>query len=283
MTDLRPAPKPRKNPQLWQAYLFWEELMLMRQRHTLRISSIENGKSNLDAIFERAMMDGSVTMMDAKGKPKTYNTFPISDILGNAEKMMINYGSLVPVWPWITGVKGLGAGSQAAKILALIDDISRFDTIAKLWRYAGYGLYEYYEKDGRIQAPIKGKQSQGKGEERRIVEVMPDPQDDWALSTGRDRGVVGYVLPYNKTLKSTLYVAADGFVKQQTPYFIDVYYAEKKRQRELHPEKVKVNGRIDFSDAHINNRGMRKMIKEFLKCLWLEWRTAEGLPVTEKY
>ena len=50
--DRRPDPKPRKNPHLWQAYLNWQELVELRKRHLLRISSIEHGKSNMDAQFE---------------------------------------------------------------------------------------------------------------------------------------------------------------------------------------------------------------------------------------
>jgi len=41
---------------LWQTYLWWEELMLMRQRHNLRISAAERGKSNMDAELERSYM-----------------------------------------------------------------------------------------------------------------------------------------------------------------------------------------------------------------------------------
>lgn len=257
--------------------------MLMRQRHNLRISSIERGKSNLDATFERAMIEGAVEMQNHRGKLKRYETFVISDILSNAEKMMIDYGSLVPVWPWITSIKGLGAGGQAAKVLALIDDIGRFDTTSKLWRYAGYGLYQYYEKDGKVQAPIRGKASQGSGDDRRIVAAIPDPKPEWNLTVARDRGVPGYVLPFNKTLKSALYIVGESFIKQQTPYYIDIYYDEKRRQRELHPEKIVRNGTTMFNDGHIDFRGRRKMIKEFLKDLWLNWRTAEGLPITEKY
>jgi len=55
--DARPDPKPRKHPQLWQSYLFWNELVEMRKRHTLRISSIEKGKSNMDAQLEREFME----------------------------------------------------------------------------------------------------------------------------------------------------------------------------------------------------------------------------------
>lgn len=276
MTETR-TPNPRKYPQLWQSYLWWEELMLMRQRHTLRLQAIEDGRSNMDETFERGLIEGRVVvqMHTKKGTvEKRYDMVAADDLLAMANKIMINYGSEVPCWEWITGIKGLGAGSQAAKILALIDDIGRFDTVAKLWRYAGYGLYEYYQDDGKVVAPTKGKEKQGEGPDAVIVEVEPTPKDSWEITTCRDRGIKGYVLPYNKTLKSALYVMADGFIKQQTPGYTDLYYAEKQRQRTLHPEKV---GK-DFSDGHINNRAIRKMIKEFLKDLWVEWRIAEGLP-----
>lgn len=283
MTDNRPAPKPRKYPQLWQSYLFWEEIMLMRQRHNLRISSIERGKSNLDPNFERGMMEGVLRYEGANGKAVTIEITSMDFILHHAEKMMINLGKSVPVWSWITGIRGLGAGSQAAKILALIDDIGRYDSIAKLWRYAGYGLYNYYESDGKVVAPVNGKKSEGKGDDRVVYEFSPQPQDDWNITTVRDRGVKEYVLPYNKTLKATLYVMADCMRKTHEVHYIDIWNAEKLRQRELHPEKVKVGNRVDFTDAHIDNRGRRKMIKEFLKDLWVNWRQAEGLTVTEQW
>ncbi|HSG61617.1 MAG TPA: hypothetical protein VLA24_09310 [Pseudomonadales bacterium] len=279
MTDRRPAPNPRKNSQLWQAYLFWEELMLMRQRHNLRIDSIEKGKSNLDAIYERSMLEGSVIV----GK-KTYQTFHLDETLEVARKIMIYQGTTVPVWDWITSIKGLGAGSQAAKVLALIDDIEKFDSVAKLWRYAGYGLYKYYEDDGKVIAPIRGKVKQGTGEDSVINEIETEQKEGWKLVTVRDRGINGYVLPYNKKLKSTLYIMATlGFINQQTPYYSDIYYSEKIRQRELHPEKIVENGVTKFNDGHIHNRAIRKMIKEFLKNLWIEWRTLEGLPTGEEY
>lgn len=255
----------------------------MSQRHTNRLKAIEAGKSNLDAVFERGLIEGRLTVRHTtpKGAVKVsqFDMVAADKLLDVASKIMIEYGKDIPVWPWITAIKGLGAGSQAAKILALIDDIGKFDTVSKLWRYSGYGLYEYYQDDGKIVAPIKGKEKQGEGEDSRIVEVVPEPREGWGLVTARDRGIKGYVLPYNKTLKSTLYVMADVFIKMQTPGYTDTYYAEKKRQRELHPEKIGNN----FSDGHIDNRGRRKMIKEFLRNLWLEWRAVEGLPITDQY
>ena len=278
MKDQRPDPKPRKYPQLWQAYLYWEEIMKMKQRHTLRLSSIERGKSNLDGTFEKAIMDGVVTIKTRSGKEKIIETFAMDAALKDAAEMLVYQGGIVPVWEWITSIKGLGSGAQAAKVLALIDDIGKFDTISKLWRYSGYGLYEYYaDEKGKIVSPTKGKRMDD------IEPVAVDAKDDWDTVIARDRGIPGFKLPYNKTLKSTVYIVGDGFIKQQTLYYTDIYYDYKRRQRKLYPEKITENGKTMYNDGHLHYRAMRRMVKEFLKDLWVEWRKAEGLPVTERY
>ena len=61
-SDRRPDPKPRKHPQLWQAYLAWYEITEMRKRHLLRASTAERGKSNFDAQYEFDIIE-QVNMM----------------------------------------------------------------------------------------------------------------------------------------------------------------------------------------------------------------------------
>lgn len=223
MSDARPDPKPRQYPQLWQAYLWWYELMEMRKRHNLRISSIERGKSNLDAQFERDTLE--LVQMDA--------------ILKNVKKTMTTYGQLVPVWDWTTGIRGLGEGGLAAQLLAQIDDIHKFDTVASLWRFAGFAVIE------------------GKAEKNKAGEKSH----------------------FNRRLKGVCFNIADQFIKQQTPGYVDIYYAEKERQRQLYPGPIaNGNGKKIYTDAHIHNRAWRKMIKAFLKDLWIEWNKNEHPP-----
>lgn len=209
--DKRPAPKPRKHAALWQMYLLWDESMKIRQRHTLRIDGAEKGKNNFDAIVEQTYMDDMA----------------IERNLNNMRKLMIAEGKRVPVWGWVTSIKGLGAGGEAAKLLAQIDDIKKFETVSKLWRFAGYAVFD------------------GKAEKAKAGEGMH----------------------YNRNLKAICYVIAVQFIKQQTPHYTDIYYAEKKRQRELHPEPV--NGK--YTDGHIHYMAIRKMIKQFLCELWEQW------------
>lgn len=234
MQDQRPDPKPRKQAQLWQAYLWWYELMEMRKRHNLRISSIERGKSNLDAQFEQDMLEA----------------VQIDTLLKQVKKTMVNYGESVgPVWNWLIAIKGLGEGGLAAQLLAQIDDIDNSPTVASLWRFAGFAVI-----DGKAEKNSKGEKSK-----------------------------------FNRRLKGVCFNIAESFIKQQTPGYIEIYYAEKERLRALFPDvccRECSNGALAkwddctakkshhklYNDAHVHNRAWRKMIKEFLKDLWIEWK-----------
>lgn len=80
-------------------------------------------------------------------------------------------------WPWLSRVKGIGP-TLATKILGLIGDISRYDTVSKLWRYAGYGVI-----DGKAERNVKGEKSH-----------------------------------FNRRLKTALYLVGDSFIKSRSPY-----------------------------------------------------------------
>lgn len=223
--DKRPDPKPRVRPHLWQAYLFWNELVEMRKRHLLRISSIQAGKSNLDDTLEQEFLDG--LMIDKQ--------------IDNAKKAMVNFGkrSAPGVWEWVTSIRGLGEGGLAAQLIAQIDDIGKFSNVSKLWRFAGLAVI-----DGKAERNQPGEK---------------------AHKNGR--------------LRAVCYLISDQFVKQQTPMYVDIYYSEKARLRELHPEP---EGK-QYTDGHIHNMAMRKTVKIFMQHLWIVWREAEGLPVTMPY
>ena len=269
--DKRPDPKPRKYPHLWQAYLSWWELMEMRKKANQRISSIEKGKSNLDAQFERDYMEH----------------MGMDGLLEYTKKTMVNYGKAVgPIWDWLTSIKGLGAGSLAAQLIAQVDDIARYDTVAKLWRVAGFGIYPYWvDEDGKVMAPRDGwhwRTVKGQKEKEKVWKETK-PKDGWMLKSVADRNMEGWHSPFNRKLKGVCWNIQDSFIKQQTPHYVDIYYAQKEYQRVQHPEPVSMNGKKMYSDGHIHNRAWRKMIKRFLRDMWLHWRELEGLPVTEPF
>ena len=227
--DKRPDPKPRKHPQLWQAYLWWDEIVEMRKRHNLRIGSIEAGKSNMDAGFEYMIVDD----------------MRLDYFVEQSKKQMAIWtdATVGPIWGSLTSIKGLAAGGLAAQVLAQIDDITSFSTVSKLWRFSGYAVI-----DGQAERNKKGEKSH-----------------------------------FNRRLKSTCWLVGQQFIRQQTPGYVDLYYSEKDRQRKIHPEKIKVDGKWKYNDGHLHNMAQRKMVKIFLQHLWLTWRELEGLPVSLPY
>ncbi len=253
--------KEHKLISLWQSYLWYDEFLELRKAHLLRISAIEKGKSKMDKGFEENWIEGFLD-----GPKKHFG------------KQLVKTGETAgPIWDWITSIKGLKSGVLAAGLLAQIDDIGECPTIASLWRFCGYAVFD------------------GKAEPKSSVQM---PHDEYA---GRH---------YNGKLKGICWNICESFIKQQTPVYVDIYYAEKARQRELHPVAVcrkcqiectikakKIKGEEiqvfscpnnakhvkNFSDDHINARGKRKMIKAFLRDLWLEWRKAEGLDIGNEW
>jgi len=68
----------------------------------------------------------------------------------DADKEIATYIEMHPLYPYITGVKGIGP-SLAAQIICHID-IRKADTASALWRYAGYAVF-----DGEKERPVKGE------------------------------------------------------------------------------------------------------------------------------
>jgi hypothetical protein len=70
---------------------------------------------------------------------------------------------------------------------------------------------------------------------------------------------------------------------------VDIYYQDKARLRDLHPEPEPVENpkgrswKFRFTDSHIHRMARRRMIKIFLEHLWVRWRESEGLPAGEPW
>jgi len=305
--DLRLPPRERKHPLLWQCFQWWSEWDEIRTKHILRISSSNKGKSNMDAEEERLRMDKMMLDFHVKSRKK-----------GSFFRSMVDCGEAVgPIWDWMISHHGIGE-SLAAQILAQFDDISRFDTISKFWRYSGNGIYDYWvDEKGVRQCPKFGwKWVDVKNKKYRIWTIISNQPDDinqvipedkqyaipqslnlpllkrvdylepkagWKIMKLADRKIKSYHAPYNTDLQPILWLLTESFVKAQTPGYADIYYLEKERLRNKHPEKIKENGHFNFTDGHINNMAKRYMRKAFLKNMWLAWREFEGLPITEKY
>lgn len=78
---------------------------------------------------------------------------------------------------------------------------------------------------------------------------------------------------YNKRLKTCMFKVASSFLKSNSPY--RRFYDESKAYYE--------KNRPDWTPLRIHRAAMRKMNKIFLQHLWVTWREAEGLPVSQPW
>lgn len=69
---------------------------------------------------------------------------------------------------WLSKIKGIGP-SLAGGLICLIGDISRFDSISKLWAYSGYKV-----DDGKVQKRTKGQTSNWKNDIRTLCRLVVD-------------------------------------------------------------------------------------------------------------
>jgi hypothetical protein len=114
--DLRPDPKPRKNAELWQAYITREELAYNINVHSNRRDSIAAGKTKMNPTFE----DQVIKYYEEQLKLTTERMIALGQAVG-------------PIWDWFQDLgAGFGAGTLAAMLLAQIDDIAMFPMVSSL-------------------------------------------------------------------------------------------------------------------------------------------------------
>lgn len=161
-------------------------------------------------------------------------------------------------WPivnqWLKHVPGIGP-RLAGLLVANIAPIDRFDTVSKLWAYAGLAV-----KDGKAQKRTTGEKS------------------NW-----------------NSELKTTVWKIAGSFVKLTSGPYRAIYDNYKARilAREIaaghltpttnDDGTVTFTGVEGWSLGRVNNMAMRYAGKMLLSHLWQVWREIEGLPTREPY
>lgn len=184
---------------------------------------------------------------------------------------------LHPLWPWLKEQKGCGP-TMSGVIISEID-ISKAPTISALWSYCGLAV------DSQSGKAVRMKRGEKAG--------------------------------FNPWLKSKLVkVLGDCLIRANSPWrkFYDDY--KHRKQNTLVDECMLCKGKGVFkskkdeseettstarekkcancdgtggpapwgqSDAHRHQASIRYMVKMFLQEMWIVWRTAEELPVTEPY
>jgi hypothetical protein len=164
-----------------------------------------------------------------------------------------------PAAPWLASVHGVGP-TLATKLLGQIGDIGRFDTVPKLWRFAGYAVIPTscgYCDHGRTPQG-RCRRCGGRG---------------WVGR--RETRSQGVRASYSVKLKTTLYQVAVSLLRCHSPYR-ELY----DRARAMYAQReAALPPAARWSRAHCHQAALRRMIKTFLGHLFVAWRLAEGLEV----
>src|SRR6056297_111296 len=222
----------------------------------------------------------------------------LNDSLNNAkqiekdlEKELRRQLKKMPVYTeFLKDVKG--AGEVGCGWVVGEFDIETATTVSKMWQYSGMNGSLVKGKK-RIS---KSKYKPSMGSIVREMKNIRTGETDYIIQTNEmirgDKATPGFVLPYNKNLKTHLLgVMAAGFVKAQNDYCMNFYYPYKHRlenSTQLTTE-VKKGGKReklmwkDCTKGHRNMAALRYMMKMFLKDLYINWRSIEGLTVREPY
>jgi hypothetical protein len=259
--DARPDPKPRKRQLTWQHYLLFIEFRKMRLRHELRLNAIEKGKSNLHGPAELHFLDDLVEGKQGPVGIRMLEKRALKDLIDAANS---EFGA---IYEWLVGIHGIG-DSTAAQLLAMIDDIGRFDTVSKLWRY------------------LMGA----------VMDIDGNLSTNGTLHGRMERSSSGEKNHFSREGRALCWNIADSLIKAQKSAYVagpSGYYADRERMRELYPEPIPAvkgeNVPTSYrwkeleTDSHQHRKAKRKVAKTLLRDLWLEWREIEGLPITKSH
>jgi len=130
----------------------------------------------------------------------------------------------------------------AANLIGIIGNINRFDSVSSLWSYSGLGVV-----NGKAPRPTKGQH-----------------------------------LGYNPMLKTLcLGKIADNFVKvsgKADAKYGQLYKKIKLDEQTKHPEPIEnpnKKPKMIYTKGHIEKRTRRRVVKEFMKDLYLNWKSLD--------
>jgi hypothetical protein len=185
-----------------------------------------------------------------------------------------------PAWPWLREVKGVGP-LVAGKLVARLD-IHKAATPSAFWAYCGLatvpgveyrcavcGFKGSFASESRLPREHKRPGRRGSCEAR--MEVVRGAEE--GVRVAQTRPERGDRSPYDAKAKKACYLIGVSMLRAGGPYE-ERYRAERRR---LDQE------RSDWTDARKHLAALRKMEKLFLSHLWLVWRTALDLPLTQPY
>ncbi len=185
-----------------------------------------------------------------------------------------------PAWPWLERVRGVGP-TLAGKLVARLD-ATKADTPSAFWAYCGLATVPGTEyrcaECGYVAAyPVSYRVSgthMRLGSSRKCtgaLEVSRGPEE--GVRVAQPKPARGERASYDQYAKTVCYLIGASFLKSGGAY-ADYYRREKAKLERDRP---------GWPAARRHLTALRKTEKLFLSHLWLVWREALVLPLTEPY
>jgi hypothetical protein len=150
-----------------------------------------------------------------------------------------------PEHHWMQWFPGIGILAETALLSKV--DIEKADTISSLWRFCGLGV----ELDGRRQRPIKGQR-------RNYCALL--------------KAILIYDIGRGVLISTRARPGGKG-----KHYVHPSYRKSYERFKHLYART-----RPHWTKPHIHRAALRRMVKEYVKHLWVRWRRECGLAITGK-
>jgi len=179
------------------------------------------------------------------------------------------------VTEWLSLVTGIGP-RLSGLLVVNIYDISRFDTVSRLWAYAGLKV-----EDGRAVKRAKGQKANWNSELKTtawkiaesLIKIVPTAKRD---NNGPYRilydAYKARIIVREVNRGSVIYAKSNASAK-----WAPVHYGP---EAEIPAEAPKDP---EWTQGRINNMALRYIAKRFLSHLWVAWRKLDGLEIRTPY
>jgi hypothetical protein len=285
------------------------ELHLMIPENMPRDAIIKMMSEFYNALMQdKYQIDNQVFISDEFGNQGVYLINDYKRLEKRIEAKIKNQVNTYPIYKeYLKETKGIGP-ILAGGLISYIHPISRFDSVSKLWAYAGMDVREICSncnkryivdakrgewierRANRLENISKTRKDQSKVKTHeqciKEAEALICHCENPVLVKTSPKARAGEMIDWNPELKKLLYLVSDQFVRQRSSPYRKVYEEAKltymNRPDLMKEIEKKQKGEVKGT-AHIEAMARRKTVKLFLSHLWETWRKLEGLPTPEPY
>jgi len=183
-------------------------------------------------------------------------------------------------------INGIGP-ILSSGIIAWISPISNFDSISKLWAYAGLSAVHYESKCDKghkllttnkiTKCPVRKNRDK---EEKCNADI-----EESVFVNAPIKRKAGHHCLVNVKLKTLTWKIATSFEKQnpKKSYYRRLYDKQKQYYMNRADLKEQLEKKQKGAKGHIRNMTLRYVSKRFLADLWLAWRRLEHLDISKPW